>query len=394
MNISETPPRTNAMSDPLPPLRLHQQELLSRLGVLALRGTPFPELLDHAVQFTADGMQAEFTKVLKYNSATGRFLVKAGVGWGPGVVGRATVGADLASPAGFALRTGQPVISNHLGNEDRFRTPDLLLEHGVRRAMNVILQGDGVPYGVLEVDSRSEGEFSEYDIAFLQGAADMLGTAIERQRVERDLREALDHHKLLIKEISHRLNNSLQLVSGMLHLQAGAADDHKVRAQLNEASNRITAIARVHRRLYQSDQIAILDLEQYVTDICIDIQASIPSCEISIAASASISLSLDQAVPLALLLGELITNAAKHAHKETPCNIIVKLAKNSEDRVTVSVRDHGSGLAPDFDISAQKGLGMRIVRSFATQLQATLDVERHDPGTEFIISFVPVYVRL
>jgi len=68
------------------------------------------------------------------------------VGWGPDVVGKATVGADMASPAGYALRTGKPVISNHLDIEESFRTPELLVEHGIRRAMNVILQGDGMPY--------------------------------------------------------------------------------------------------------------------------------------------------------------------------------------------------------------------------------------------------------
>jgi GAF domain-containing protein len=97
-------------------------------------------------------------------------VVRAGVGWGEGVVGAARVGADLESPAGYALRTGKPVISNHLENEQRFRTPDLLVKHGIRRAMNVILQGDRSPFGVLEVDSKSEGEFGDHDIAFLQGA--------------------------------------------------------------------------------------------------------------------------------------------------------------------------------------------------------------------------------
>jgi GAF domain-containing protein len=124
------------------------------------------------------------------------FLVTAGVGWGPDVVGVATVGADIESPAGYALRTGKPVISNHLENEERFRTPELLVRHGIRRAMNVILQGDGSPYGVLEVDSRSEGEFSENDITFLQGAANILGMAIERQRYERQLKTALDRHQI------------------------------------------------------------------------------------------------------------------------------------------------------------------------------------------------------
>ena len=121
------------------------------------------------------------------------------------MVGNATVGADLASPAGYALRTGKPVISNHLENEQRFRTPELLVEHGIRRAMNVILQGDGSPFGVLEVDSRSEGEFSEHDIAFLQGAANILGMAIEQQQYQRKLQAALERHQILLKEVSHRV---------------------------------------------------------------------------------------------------------------------------------------------------------------------------------------------
>src|SRR5579863_10676309 len=101
-------------------LRVLQQEMLSNFGVLALKGTPFPELLDHAARLVADGLKAEFAKVLKYQPEDNRFLVCSGVGWGPDVVGKATVGADMASPAGYALRTGKPVISNHLGIEERF----------------------------------------------------------------------------------------------------------------------------------------------------------------------------------------------------------------------------------------------------------------------------------
>ena len=156
-------------------LRVRQQEILAELGVTALKGTPFDDLLKEAVVLSAQGLEAELCKVLEYIPAQNRLLMRAGVGWDEGLVGTASVGADLASPSGYALRTGKPVISNHLESEQRFRTPDLLAAHGVRRAINVILQGDGAPYGVLEVDSRSAGEFSERDIAFLQGAANILG---------------------------------------------------------------------------------------------------------------------------------------------------------------------------------------------------------------------------
>src|SRR5215470_14776667 len=147
--------------------RIRQQEILAELGVVALQGKPFLELLNETVRLTAEGMNAEFCKILEYKPAENRLLVRSGVGWHEGIVGRATIGADLESPSGFALRTGKPVISNHLENEQRFRTPELLVQHGIRRAMNVILQDDGSPYGVLEVDGRSEGGFGDHDIAFL-----------------------------------------------------------------------------------------------------------------------------------------------------------------------------------------------------------------------------------
>jgi GAF domain-containing protein len=149
----------------VPPIR--QQELLAQLGVTALQGAPLEELLKETSRLTAEGLGVEFCKVLEYIPSSNLLLVRAGVGWHAGVVGVATVGADFDSPAGFALRTGKPVISNHLEIEERFRTSELLKQHGVRRAMNVILQGDGKPFGVLEVDSQSDDEFFEHDLAFL-----------------------------------------------------------------------------------------------------------------------------------------------------------------------------------------------------------------------------------
>ena len=101
--------------------RIRQQEILAELGVSALQGAGFEQLLSDTARLTAEGLRAEFSKVLEYLPDEGRFLVRAGVGWQPGVVGVATVGADLASPAGFALTTGKPVISNHLESEERFQ---------------------------------------------------------------------------------------------------------------------------------------------------------------------------------------------------------------------------------------------------------------------------------
>src|ERR1700733_2581410 len=119
--------------------RLCQQALLAELGRRALAGVGFDALLAEATRMTALGMKVRFCKVLEYLADQNQFLLRAGVGWNEGVVGHATLGAELSSPAGYALHTGKPVIANRLQNEDRFKTPELLLQHGVQRALNVIL---------------------------------------------------------------------------------------------------------------------------------------------------------------------------------------------------------------------------------------------------------------
>ena len=327
--------------------------------MLALQGKPFLDLLDQTARLTAEGMEAEFCKVLEYIPAENRFLVRAGVGWQEGIVGVATVGADLESPSGFALRTGKPVISNHLENEQRFRTPELLLEHGIRRAMNVILQGDGSPYGVLEVDSRSEGEFSEHDIAFLQGAANILGMAIERQRYERHLKAALDRHQVLLKEISHRVKNSLQIVSSMLHLQASTADDDGLIAQqLAEASSRVSAIGRAYERLAYDADFENIDLGAYLQAVCADAVSASSNCKLHFDGIRGIWLSADRAISLALIVNELVTNAVKYAFSNRhDGHIYVRLVRQDANTALVSVRDDGIGLAADFDLTKSKGLG-------------------------------------
>jgi two-component sensor histidine kinase len=367
-------------------LRVLQQEMLSDYGVVALKGIPFPELLDRAARLAVEGLRAEFAKVLKYMPDENRFLVCAGAGWEPGVVGHATVGADMASPAGYALRTGKPVISNHLENEERFRTPELLVQYGIRRAMNVILQGDGTPYGVLEVDSRSEGEFTQNDIIFLQGVANILGMAIERQRMEGSLRQALDRQQVLIKEVNHRVNNSLSIVASMLHVQSSVTQNAEVRHELRQASNRIAAIARAHQHLYRSDRIETLDLGAYLTDVCKALDEATPACEITVTTEERIEIPTDRAITAALLVNELVTNAAKYAYPGGSCKVWVALSRGPGGSIILSVRDEGKGLPPTFDLKSGSGLGMRLVDSFLQQLQADLQVVRRDPGTEFILT--------
>lgn len=161
--------------------RLRQQEAIAGFGLFALRGHAMQPVLDEACRVAAAGLGSRFAKVLAYDAARHDFLIRAGVGWRPGVVGRARLGADLASPAGYAFRTGKPVVSNHLSAEDRFRTPAVMAEHGIERAINVLIGGAEAAFGVLEVDSGDPADFSERDTAFLQSLANVVAASLARE---------------------------------------------------------------------------------------------------------------------------------------------------------------------------------------------------------------------
>jgi two-component sensor histidine kinase len=220
--------------------------------------------------------------------------------------------------------------------------------------MNVILQGEGRPFGVLEVDSRSEDEFNSHDIAFLQGAANLLGMAIERERYERSLKTALARQEALLKEITHRVNNSLAIVVGMLKLQAVEVNDPALAPPLEEAASRVAAVAKAHERIHQSDGPDWLDLGVYVRDVCHDMNSTVTGCRIEVTVEPGIEMMTDRAVPIALMLNELITNAAKYAYQDRQSGTIwVRVERGSDDTIELSVRDEGRGF-PQISSSAQR----------------------------------------
>jgi two-component sensor histidine kinase len=242
-------------------------------------------------------------------------------------------------------------------------------------------------YAQLEVDSRSEDAFVEHDLAFLQGAANILGMAIERERHERSLKAALARQQMLLKEITHRVKNSLAIVASMLKLQSADVDDPRLTRHLEEAASRISAVARAHERIHPGNGTDRLALGIYIEEVCGDLNEVVAPCNIAVEAEHGIDITTDRAIPFALIANELITNAAKYAYQSQPGGTIrVRLAASDGGKVDLSIRDEGDGLPVDFNPRIAAGLGMRIVRAFSKQLNAAIAVRRCDPGTEFVVS--------
>src|SRR6476646_12296593 len=141
-SVSAPTAATDATREELP-YRLRQQSLLGEFGRSAMQTRDIGQILQRATELCSQGLETSLAKVLEYMPDERRLLVRAGVGWAAGTIGPVSLGIDMESPAGYAFHTGQIVISNHLQEETRFRTPKLLSDHGVKRAINVLIARGG-----------------------------------------------------------------------------------------------------------------------------------------------------------------------------------------------------------------------------------------------------------
>ncbi|NOG74176.1 sensor histidine kinase [Roseicella sp. DB1501] len=359
---------------------LLQQRAIAEFGLFALREPTLQPALDEAARLASEGLGCPLAKVLERLPGEGRLLVRAGVGWRPGVVGEATVGADLASPAGFALQTGQPVLSNHLSGETRFRTPALMAEHGIRRAINVIVRGDAEPFGVLEADSPDPGEFVADDILFLQALANTLAIAIER---EIGRRKAEERQALLLREIHHRVKNSLQLVQSTLLLGVRELEGD-ARRGLEEAAARVKTIAAVHDRLYKGTSLLEVDVPAYLDGLVADLRASLADAgggrSVELAAADPDTWPADGAPTLGLVAAELVTNALKYGR-----GTVRLFYRWLPDAGEITVEDEGEGFPADFDPRRSCGLGMRLVTAFARGPSGGIAVDRDASGGRIVV---------
>jgi len=167
--------------------RESQQTILGKLGLLALSDLELDALLQKTTALVAETLEVEFCKFLALQPDGKALLLRAGVGWKQGRVGRATVGLETESQAGYTLKSEHPVIVEDLRTETRFSSPSLLQEHRVISGMSVVVQGSSQAWGVLGVHTKIPRSFGEEDIHFIQAVANFLALAIERKRTEATL---------------------------------------------------------------------------------------------------------------------------------------------------------------------------------------------------------------
>lgn len=194
---------------------------------------------------------------------------------------------------------------------------------------------------------------------------------------------------MMMREIDHRVRNSLNLVYNlMLFQQRRTTDDSVARCLLKEAANQVLVVARVHERLYRHGSMEAVELGEYLHNLCTDVASfSLPA-----EARAAIQLHAgraevraEEAIWLGLIVVELVTNAVKYGNPSLQSPITIEVSPN-ERELRVVVSDSGAGLPKEFDLQTSKGLGMQVVLLMVRQLHATLEVDPAWAGTRFIVT--------
>jgi PAS domain S-box-containing protein len=200
-------------------------------------------------------------------------------------------------------------------------------------------------------------------------------------------REAAELLRTLLQEVSHRVKNSLTLVSGLLQLQARTLEGAG-RDALDEASQRVNAVARVHDQLWRCAGTHDIDLRPFLTELCSAIAASGPRhqtvCRIEPA-----RISTKCAVPLGLLVNELLTNAYKYAYPAGRGGEVRVLGlREANGRYRLAISDRGVGLPRDFDLGKpSESQGMKVVTRLVAQLEGELAANSAEPGAQFTLTF-------
>lgn len=289
----------------------------------------------------------------------------------------------------------------HMNNEREVvhRYPDLLpsLRAGLRTMIAAPLISKDQVIGTLSLFSRRPDIYKEEDLRRAVRVGNQISGAIanaqlfmEHKQAEEHIREALAEKEVLLKEIHHRVKNNLQVISSLLKLHSQYIKEEQDRQVLKECQNHVKSMALVHEKLYRSRDLAEIDFADYVHDLVAHLfrsyQASLGNVVLKVNVD-KISFSIDLAVPLGLLVNELVSNCFKHAFPDRrDGEIQVDLHSDGGGLCVLSVSDNGAGYPEDLDFRNTETLGLQLVNTLVDQIEGTIEHHRLG-GTKLTITF-------
>jgi PAS domain S-box-containing protein len=403
--------------------KARQQAAIAELGHRALTISDLSELMDEAVTLVAETLEVEYADVFELQTGGRTLVMRAGVGWEAGHVGRATVVAGSASQAGYTISAGEPVIVPDQAAETRFHPTDLDVSGKIRGGVSVVIAGRPRPYGVLAAHTAGPRHVGPDDATFLQAIANVLAAAIERDRAERSLGQArrLEAVGSLAGGVAHDFNNLLTVISASTEfaLQALPADS-AVRHDITEVGRAAERAATLtHQLLAFSRRQVLQPVVLNVNDVVLETATMLRrllSEDIDLQTKLGTGLGMVKADPgqLEQVIMNLVVNARDAMPRGGKLHIETAMAELDEAyveqhvgarpgwHVMIGVTDTGVGMdretqarvfEPFFTTKGARGTGLGLATVYGIVKQSGGSIwvySEPDHGTTFKVYFPAV----
>lgn len=216
---------------------------------------------------------------------------------------------------------------------------------------------------------------------------------ILRRRVDSktsEIQHSLKEKDVLLREIHHRVKNSLSIVSGLLELQLESTNSKEARSVLQNSQSRIHSVALIHEKLYQTESLSDIELDNYIRELVEAIHGTFNDYKKDVVLSfdlEKVELDIDRVIPCGLLINELVVNAFKHAFSIGKKGTLHFNLKTQNENILLTVSDNGPGLPKRFEQNKDESLGTMLIDTFAAQLDGQMEIETNSKGTSFIFTF-------
>ena len=276
--------------------------------------------------------------------------------------------------------------ASHTGHIQNFGESGQISRRMFERSEILGLRKDGSVFSAEANISQLEIEGEKIYTAILRDVS-------ERKIIENDLRDSLAEKEILLQEVHHRVKNNLQVISSLFTLQGNSTDDPERLALIRESQHRIQSMALIHEKIYQSENLAQINFQHYVRDLVTEIFQSYQTSAVNVRLSfelEAVLLEINRAIPCALILNELTSNALKYAFAEQKNgNLKFVLKVENEQQLVLTVSDDGKGIPDKIKFSSAKTLGLRLVRVLTRQLNGKVELKQNPEclksrGTMFI----------
>lgn len=209
----------------------------------------------------------------------------------------------------------------------------------------------------------------------------------------RQIQQSLEQKEMLLREIHHRVKNSLSIVSGLLQLQIMSADNEEVSEILKDSQTRIQSVGLIHEKLYKTDSLSDIELGKYIKDLVESIHKTFSELKESVTLQFDldeVQLETDRVIHCGLLVNELVVNAFKHAFSKQSSGLLRISLKKKNGEVLLSVSDNGPGLSDEFKLEGDENLGTMLITSFAENLNAAIEISESNEGGTCFSFGIPV----